>query len=252
LIKWRLINSGRRNGALNMALDLALAGSVRSRISGPVLRFYDWEQPTISLGYNQDAKQLDLEACSRAGVRVVRRPTGGRAVFHFNEFTYSVIALQDDPLLGGPVLETYRTIAQALVQGLNRMGIESELQRSQTAGASVKDSPLCFAAAGRYEITASGKKILGSAQRRVEGVILQQGSLLLAQAQNLEAFYPKSGESNATTVEELLGRKISFEQAAGSMEQGFRQAWGADLCGDSATPAEECEAEKYLTQVDIL
>jgi lipoyl(octanoyl) transferase len=251
-MKWRLLNTGRRPGAFNMALDLALAGSVRNKTSGPVLRFYDWEQPTISLGYNQDAGQLDLEACRRAGVRVVRRPTGGRAVFHFNEFTYSVIALQDDPLLGGPVLDTYRTIAQALVLGLHRMGIESELQRSQSAGASVKDSPLCFAAAGRYEITASGKKILGSAQRRVEGVILQQGSLLLAQAQDLAPFYHRAGESNATTAEGLLGRKIGFDQAAGFMEQGFRQAWEVQFQWDSPTAAEESGTENFLPQVDIL
>ena len=251
-MKWRLINSGRRGGAFNMALDLALAGSVRNKTSGPVLRFYDWEQPTISLGYNQDAGQLDLEACRQAGVNVVRRPTGGRAVFHFNEFTYSVIAPQDNPLLGGPVLGTYRTIAQALVLGLGLMGIESELQRSQSAGASVKDSPLCFAAAGRYEITAAGKKLLGSAQRRVEGVILQQGSLLLAQDQNLAPFYRRTGESNATTAEELLGKKISFEQAAVFMEQGFKKAWEVDLYGDTVTSAEEMEAEKYLPQVDVL
>ena len=249
---WRFINTGRADGAFNMALDLALASSVRNKTSGPVLRFYDWEHPTISLGYNQDAEQLDMEACRQAGVKVVRRPTGGRAVFHFNEFTYSVIALQNDPLLGGPVLDTYRTISQALVLGLSRMGIESELQRSQSAGASVKDSPLCFAAAGRYEITAAGKKILGSAQRRVEGVILQQGSLLLAQDQNLAPFYRRAGESNATTVEELLGQKISFEQAACFMKQGFKLAWEVDLCGETITSAEVMEAEKYRPQVEIL
>jgi lipoate-protein ligase A len=235
-----------------MALDLALAESVRNKSSGPVLRFYDWEQPTISLGYNQDVEQLDLEACRRAGVKVVRRPTGGRAVFHFNEFTYSVIALQDDPLLGGPVLDTYRTIAQALVAGLSQLGIESELQRSQSAGASVKDSPLCFAAAGRYEITASGKKILGSAQRRIQGVILQQGSLLLAQDQNLAPFYRQGAEANATTAEELLGRKVGFEQAAACLLQGFKNAWEAEFLQDTITPAEQRETEKHLARVDIL
>jgi len=249
---WRFINTGRADGAYNMALDLALAESVRNKTSGPVLRFYDWEQPTISLGYNQDAEQLDLEACRQAGVKVVRRPTGGRAVFHYNEFTYSVIALQDDPLLGGPVLNTYRTIAQALVMGLKQLGIESELQRSQSAGASVKDSPLCFAAAGRYEITASGKKILGSAQRRIQGVILQQGSLLLAQDQNLAPFYRQGAEANATTAEELLGRKISFEQAAGCMMQGFKLAWATEFFQDPVTSSEQGEAQKYLTRVNIL
>ena len=251
-MNWRFLNTGRSDGAYNMALDLALAESVRNKSSGPVLRFYDWEQPTISLGYNQDAGQLDLEACRRAGVKVVRRPTGGRAVFHFNEFTYSVIAPQENPLLGGPVLNTYRTIAQALVAGLSQLGIESELQRSQSAGASVKDSPLCFAAAGRYEITASGKKILGSAQRRIQGVILQQGSLLLAQDQNLAPFYRQGAEANATTAEELLGRKVSFEQAAGCMLQGFESAWEAEFVQDVITPAEQRETEKYLVQVDIL
>ncbi|MDO9392209.1 MAG: lipoate--protein ligase family protein [bacterium] len=249
---WRFLNTGRSDGAYNMALDLALAESVRNKSSGPVLRFYDWEQPTISLGYNQDAGQLDLEACRQAGVKVVRRPTGGRAVFHFNEFTYSVIAPQENPLLGGPVLNTYRTIAQALVAGLSQLGIESELQRSQSAGASVKDSPLCFAAAGRYEITASGKKILGSAQRRIQGVILQQGSLLLAQDQNLAPFYRQGAEANATTAEELLGRKVSFEQAAGCMMQGFKLAWAVDFTRDDITPPEQRETEKYLSQVDIL
>ncbi len=249
---WRFLNTGRSDGAYNMALDLALAESVRNKTSGPVLRFYDWEQPTISLGYNQDAEQLDLEACRQAGVKVVRRPTGGRAVFHYNEFTYSVIALQDDPLLGGPVLNTYRTIAQALVMGLKQLGIESELQRSQSAGASVKDSPLCFAAAGRYEITASGKKILGSAQRRIQGMILQQGSLLLAQDQNLAPFYRQGVEANATTAEELLGRKVGFEQAAGCMLQGFKLAWEAEFSQDYVTSSEQEEAGKYIAQVNIL
>lgn len=235
-----------------MALDLALAGSVRNRTSEPVLRFYDWAQPTISLGYNQDAEQLDLEACRRAGVKVVRRPTGGRAVFHFNEFTYSVIALQDNPLLGGPVLNTYCTIAQALVLGLKQLGIKSELQRSQSVGASVKDSPLCFAAAGRYEITASGKKMLGSAQRRIQGVILQQGSLLLAQDQNLAPFYRQPAEANAATAGELLGRKVGFEEAAGCMLQGFKLAWAAEFFQGSITSNELQEAEKYLPQVNIL
>ncbi|MBI5806697.1 lipoate--protein ligase family protein [candidate division TA06 bacterium] len=251
-MNWRHINTGRADGAYNMALDLALAESVRSKSSGPVLRFYDWEQPTISLGYNQDAGQLDLEACRQAGVKVVRRPTGGRAVFHFNEFTYSVIALQDDPLLGGPVLNTYRIIAQALVAGLSQMGIDSELQRSHSAGNSVKDSPLCFAAAGRYEITAAGKKILGSAQRRIQGVILQQGSLLLAQDQNLAPFCCQGAEANATTAEELLGRKVGFEQAAGCMLQGFKSAWAAEFVQDIVTSAEQGETEKYLFQVNIL
>jgi len=249
---WRFINTGRAGGAFNMALDLALAESVRNKISGPVLRFYDWEQPTISLGYNQDVEQLDLAACRQAGVKVVRRPTGGRAVFHFNEFTYSVIAPQEDPLLGGPVLDTYRTIAQALVAGLEHLGIESELQRSQSAGASVKDSPLCFAAAGRYEITASGKKILGSAQRRIQGIILQQGSLLLAQDQNLAPFYKQAAEANATTAEELLGRKVTFEEASGHMLRGFQLGWGAEFTQVPANPGELKAAEKFLSQVYIL
>lgn len=249
---WRFINTGRAGGALNMALDLALAESVRNKTSGPVLRFYDWDQPTISLGYNQDAEQLDMQACRRSGIRVVRRPTGGRAVFHNNEFTYSVIALQEDPLLGGPVLETYRIIAQALVRGLEQLGIASELQRSQSAGASVKDSLLCFAAAGRYEITASGKKILGSAQRRIQGVILQQGSLLLAQDQNLAPFCRQPDEANAVTAEELLGKKIGFEEASGCMLQGFKLAWGVDFSQAAVTPVEQREAEKYLKQVEIL
>jgi lipoate-protein ligase A len=234
-----------------MSLDLALADSVRQGASGPVLRFYDWQRPTVSLGYNQKAGEVDLEYCRLHGIDVVRRPTGGRAVFHNAEFTYSVIAPEDEPLLSGGVLEAYRSIGRALLEGLRVLGISAQMQRSETRGQSVRGSALCFAAAGRYEITVQGRKLLGSAQRRMEGVILQQGSLLLSQPQTPEMFRNKNDQASAVTVRELTGRQPDFEQAARAMEQGFRTAWGVDIQSSEVRPEEEKAAGDKIPAVKI-
>ena len=212
------------DGFYNMALDMALADAVRQGRSAATVRFYGWNPPAISLGYNQRAGEIDPAACAAAGIDVVRRPTGGRAVFHKDEFTYSVAAREDHPLLGGTVLETYRTIAGALIAGLRGLGIEAEMVKSGAGAPGGQRAASCFAAAGRYEVTVNGRKIIGSAQRRIDGVILQQGSLLLAQPQQVpELGLQDSG--GAVTAAQLLGRKVEFDEAARAMAAGFTQAW---------------------------
>jgi lipoate-protein ligase A len=239
---WRFLNTGLRDGSYNMALDRVLANSVRQGKSLPVVRFFGWNPPAVSLGYNQKLSDLNFEECRRAGFDVVRRPTGGRAVIHQDEFTYSVIAPENDPMVGGSIMHTYGRIAEALLMGLKELGVNAEMVRSTAPDVSGRGSALCFAAAGRYEITFKGKKLIGSAQRRMDGMILQQGSLLLACGQKQDFFADSSARNQAGTLREILDREITYDEAAASMQKGFKEAWGIDLLMDRINKEEDKEA----------
>jgi len=176
---WRLIiDDEPRTGAENMAVDEALMLAHAAGETPPTLRFYRWDPPAVSLGYFQDPRtEVDRDTCRRAGVDIVRRRTGGRAVLHEHETTYSVVV--STGLLPGSVLETYRHLAAGLVQGLRRLGYEAELapEKSTPGGAGNPDGA-CFEVPSSYEIVVGGKKVVGSAQVRRKGVILQHGSIL--------------------------------------------------------------------------
>src|SRR5262249_26865094 len=178
---WRFANTGDGPAAFNMALDEALLLVHEAGAALPTLRVYGWCQPTLSVGYAQNTRQeVDLAACQAQGIAVVRRPTGGRAVLHDQEVTYSVVM----PLLAdGPstITEHYRRIGMALAAALQSLGIPVRLARPQvrTAPAHALASPACFAALSRYELSAVGKKIVGSAQKRAQHTVLQHGSIPL-------------------------------------------------------------------------
>jgi hypothetical protein len=158
-----------------MALDLALARCLES--GAGVLRIYRWSRPTLSFGRNQRIRGIyDPIAAEGLGAEVIRRPTGGREVLHDRELTYSVAL----PLgsLGG-LRDTYRTLNLALVEGLRSLGIAAELAGPTTPTPDLEAGP-CFGASAPGEVTATGRKLVGSAQIRLGGVVLQHGSLLLA------------------------------------------------------------------------
>lgn len=244
--KWRLLNTGLRDGLYNMALDQALVNSVAEEMSPPVVRFFGWNPPAVSLGYNQKTDDLDIEACKRAGFDVVRRPTGGRAVLHKDEFTYSVIAPESDRLIGGTILETYQSIASGLLAGLKKLGVPAEMVKSSTPDAATKGSPLCFAAAGRYEISVSGKKLIGSAQRRINGVILQQGSLLLSCDQKEDIFKTPASQVQAGTLKEILGRQLDYHQVSAAMKDGFSESWKVAFEDSRVSQDEEMSVTKLM------
>ncbi|MDI6740118.1 MAG: lipoate--protein ligase family protein [Candidatus Edwardsbacteria bacterium] len=236
-----IVDHPHRDGFYNMALDEVLMRSVRGGRSGALVRFYGWNPPAVSLGYNQDDVDIDRAACAKAGIDVVRRPTGGRAVFHKDELTYSVAAPEDDPLLGGNILQTYRTIAGALVAGLSQLGITAGVVRSEAGAPGAARAASCFAAAGRCEITVSGRKLVGNAQRRIEGVLLQQGSVLLNQSQNA-AFAGLRDQGRSITAAEILSRPVGFDAAVRAMIRGFGAAWGVRLVPGAATAEERAGA----------
>ena len=179
-----------------MALDEALARLAAVGSSPPTLRFYAWDPPALSIGYFQSLAEVDLDACRRLGIDVVRRPTGGRAVLHDRELTYAVVLPLSrpvpispptdgreaaDPLRGtwakASVAESYRALSRGLLLGLRRLGVKAEFSRQPSAVS--RQPSFCFLAPARYELHFQGRKIVGSAQRRFAGSLLQHGSILL-------------------------------------------------------------------------
>ena len=177
--RWRLINSGFQTGAMNMALDEALLQSVVSGDSLPVLRLYRWQPATVTLGYAQSVhKDLDLEVCRQAGLDVVRRSTGGRAVLHDQEVTYAVISPLNTELFGGSVLDCYRVISEALQKTLLQLGLPAKLVPGKSRGGHQNSAKaVCFSAPSQYELVIDGRKVAGSAQKRQGQAFLQHGSI---------------------------------------------------------------------------
>lgn len=178
---WRLINSGFQTGAMNMALDEALLHSVASGDSLPVLRFYRWRPATVTIGYGQSVTaDVDLEVCRQAGLDVVRRSTGGRAVLHDQEVTYAVIAPLNSGLFGGSVLDCYRVIAEVLQKTLITLGLPAQLVPGKPRGGQQNAmKAVCFSAPSQYELVVDGRKVAGSAQKRHGQAFLQHGSIPL-------------------------------------------------------------------------
>jgi len=176
---WRYLPYAVFSGAENMAVDEALLLTMAHTVDPqPVLRFYGWSPATLSLGYAQSYyKEVDEEACRAEGIDVIRRPTGGRAVLHQYELTYSVIAPEHDPHVSGTVTESYLRISQALLTGLKALGVPAEMVAS--GGLNEATSSACFDAPSWYELVVDGRKLVGSAQVRKEGMLLQHGSILL-------------------------------------------------------------------------
>jgi lipoate-protein ligase A len=264
---WRFLNTGPADGAANMALDEALLRGVDRGESPPTVRVYSWDPPTVSTGHSQElARELDLGACAERGFGVVRRPTGGRAVLHAGELTYAVAAPSGLPPLGSTILETYRAIAAALLSGLRTLGVVADLERVGDDSPARGDGPSapCFVSSGRFEVVVGGKKLIGSAQRRLGRGVLQHGSLLIDGAHAGVADVlavdgaAREGarrllEAKTTDVSSILGRRVSFEEVAVAVREGFERAWGVTLreapLGERELAAAQSLATDYLIEV---
>lgn len=256
-LAWRLLVTEPLDGATNMAIDEVLW---RARLAGqapPTVRFFAWAPPTISIGYAQrlDAR-LNLHACARLGVGLVRRPTGGSAVYHDGperELTYSVVAGVDDFDGARDLLEAYRWIARALLEGLRCLSVPAEMVAvAPSRGA---QPAFCFARAGSHEIEVGGRKLVGSAQRRRRGGFLQHGSVMLgADAERVRALFPGEGDPLAemTTIEQATGRRPGFDEVAAALAAAFESVHGIELRPGGLAPAEARLADglvrdKYAT-----
>jgi lipoate-protein ligase A len=213
-----------RVGAENMARDSALQTRA-TRTGETVFSVYSWSNPTLSFGRNQPARgQYDLEKIRRANVDVVRRPTGGRAILHHREVTYSVTAPVDE---AGSLRETYSRINRILQLGLSRLGVFVELA-STSERARVPSVRPCFEIPGEGELVAGGAKLVGSAQWRENGALLQHGSILVADDQSslpdlsVSAIIASESIPAPATLEALLGRAPGAEEVASAMFEAVR------------------------------
>lgn len=253
---WRFLDTGPASGTFNMAVDEGLLEGAAA--GAPVLRVYGWEPPALSFGYGQQPwREVDLDKCRAAGIEVVRRLTGGRAVLHWEELTYSVICREDDPQCGGPISHTYRRIGEALVEGLRLFGVEAALERARPRTRQPRErgvSQPCFASLARWEVKCGGRKLIGSAQRRVRGAILQHGSLLIgSQHRRLLELLPPGGaeaarhlEGSSTCLQEWVNGPVDLGRLAGCLAEGFGRCLGVEMRPGTLSPAEARRAAELV------
>lgn len=223
--RWRLLLAAPRSGAENMARDSALQARA-ARTGETVFSIYSWTRPTLSFGRHQPAAGLyDVEKIRSANVDVVRRPTGGRAILHDHEVTYSVTAPVKD---AAPLRETYSRINRILLDGLARLGVDAELASPGDRARTPSARP-CFETPGEGELVVRGSKLVGSAQWRDEGALLQHGSILVDDDQTLLPLFAatRTGTSSDSiprpaTLHALLGRSPDVAEVASAMFDAVR------------------------------
>lgn len=217
--RWRLLLAAPRSGAENMARDTALLARA-ARTGETVFSIYSWARPTLSFGRHQPATgHYDLEKIHAAKIDVVRRPTGGRAILHHHEVTYSVTA----PLGGAPWRAAYSRINRILLDGLSRLGVPVSLAAPSGRAPSPSLRP-CFEIPGEGELVAAGRKLVGSAQWRDDGALLQHGSILVEDDQSSLPSFSKSASSlsahaapEPATLTRLMGRAPDVKEVASAM-----------------------------------
>ena len=245
-----------------MAVDEAILEHIHRGESRPTLRLYAWQPACLSLGHAQPISDMDLERLHARGWEVVRRVTGGRAILHTDELTYSVTAPADEPRVAGSVLESYNRLAQALLAAVRELGLPVEMKESALPSAGGNLNPVCFEVPSTYEITVHGKKLIGSAQARKKEGVLQHGSLplvgdltricqtLVFTDETARAQAAARLLARATTVESVLGRAVGWETAAQAFVHGFESELNlkfeeGELSTSEATRAEELVHTKY-------
>jgi lipoate-protein ligase A len=247
-----------------MAADESILEHVGRGVARPTLRLYGWAPACLSLGHAQPFSDVDMARLRARGWEMVRRPTGGRAILHTDELTYSVIGPNDEPRLAGSVLESYNRLACALLRAVRALGLDalSNPSGADLAGQHGTSNPVCFEVPSAYEITVRGKKLIGSAQARRKEGVLQHGSLPLvgdlSRITEVLVFPDEAARreaarrllARATTVETPLGRAVSWDEAAQAFIHAFQTEFGlifeeGDLSESEARRAAEFVDQKY-------
>lgn len=267
--QWRYILTPPMSPAMNMAIDEAILIQHSEGKVPPTVRFYTWNPATLSIGYFQKAeKEIDIAAVKERNLGFVRRPTGGRAVLHDQELTYSVIVSESHPKMPSSVTEAYKVISLGLLHGFQELGLDAEMvslaSEEEKEKYSSPGSSACFDSPSWYELVVEGKKVAGSAQTRQKGVILQHGSILLDMdvellfsllkfpSERVKQRMIDSFVQKAVTINEVSGRTVSLNEAIDAFYKGFASGLGVILTEEPLTKeelalAEELAATRYAT-----
>lgn len=238
---WGLIDSGHNSPAFNMALDELMLDWLEKGEIGPTIRFYGWSPAGISIGRFQDAdKKIDFGQASAYGAEIVRRQTGGRAVLHDQELTYSVVVPESHPAMPRSVKEAYSVISKGLLEGYGELGISSEFAIPESSMEKT-DSAVCFDKSSWYELLVDGKKAAGSAQMRKKGIILQHGSIPI-EIDSVKLFdlfsYPsreikhrarEAFKEKAISINAATGKSFVFDEVKAAFKKGFEKGLGIKL-----------------------
>ena len=217
-----LMVSGFADGETNMRTDIEYVQNLQSNATLPILRLYGWKPWAVSIGFHQSLEHISIKECNRKGIEIVRRPTGGRAVLHANEVTYSIITYCDNQQ------EWYKNIHTLLLGCLQSYSSEITFEKNNAEIMNIRRenpeiSKMCFSSSARYELKYRGKKIVGSAQRMYKNVLLQHGSILLDRSHesifsllNNNEEVTTSDLHNAlqrtsTNLKDIIGRPVAWD-----------------------------------------
>lgn len=229
---WYLQLDNENSGAWNMAYDQYFT---ENPPDAPLLRFYSWKPSAVSLGYNQKRFSYNEEVVNSLGYDIIRRPTGGRAVFHDNEVTYSVIIPNDSPYIESTIHGLYRRISAAILHGLREAGADAGMERNRLEPYDVKSNTgvQCFDSTARFEIKTGSEKLVGSAQRRLSKAVLQHGSILMEDRQEMLKLICSAEEINEDAIRNvqskyraLIAPDISKSAIIDSVIEGFKKEYG--------------------------
>lgn len=255
---WRLILNGDLPGARNMARDVAMLEAVANGEAPPTLRLYGWNPPCLSLGRHQGTEAADLDFCRTEEVDVVRRPTGGRALLHHLELTYSAVAPLGIPPLPRSLQDAYRTICGALVSAARALGVDAQLTPGEVNLhlPGPRTTVPCFEAPAGGEVVVRGRKLIGSAMRAHGGTILQHGAVLLdwdgrLQAGSMGLANDTQLRPQVTTLRDELGRTIPREEVELAIISAFSEKFGIDFSEGQLGQAELNRENELTASFDL-
>ncbi|RLL42041.1 lipoate--protein ligase family protein [Oceanobacillus piezotolerans] len=231
---WYFLDSGHLDGAINMALDECLLNWHSKRIIPPTLRFYGWNNPTLSAGQFQKVhRSINFAAIQNYQCQFVRRLTGGSAVLHDDELTYSIVVSEDHPAIPTSIREAYHILSKGLYEGYKNLGIQVDYAYPDRES-SRENTAVCFEKAAFYEMVVDGKKLSGNAQTRKNGVLLQHGSIPMSM--NIDMLYNlfqfpsekikqrkrEAFKTKAITINELTNKNHTYDMMKAAFLEGFK------------------------------
>lgn len=258
MMVWRVIPFTYSSASENMAMDEAIFRIHQRKDAPPTLRIYSWRPPSISLGYFQETRsEVDVAACRRHHIDIVRRPTGGKAVLHENDLTYAVIAEERNPLFTPDILGTYRIISGCIADALLELGIHAEMSVDGRTSGDDSLKAVCFSSPSHYELLVNKRKICGSAQVRSRGVFLQHGSILLDfdPVKTCDLLAPREGDrekqieklrESVTSVYEQTGSEIGIEKICNVLQRSFMKRLGVEFVEGGLTDEEESLMKRLI------